>query len=310
MTKQTLLPGVVLESESLRVRITDNSPRLSHLTDLVDDGYNGVAALIHKEQGKNIFSFAGMNYECASTEPPAGERRELWNAPRVAPMGIERVGERSVRLTQSAAEASGLNAEILFELGDSHLDQTITVWPDHDIARSKTFWASYMNQVQNTSLFLRGRPESDAGPRWLEATSAGHSGDGAVRYRAFDPAGKTWCDHLTDNPLLRQARIQTAESVAATEKAGFKKVALEDFEGFFYGLVDDYVALYIFREGDFSMWMSASGGAAVRNPAWDYQTISGSQKAGERRAFHVRLVYKRFAGVDDVLREVDGFRVG
>ncbi len=57
----------------------------------------------------------------------------------------------------------------------------------------------------------------------------------------------------------------------------------------------------------FRPWISGSGAEVVRRPAWDYAIDSGPQKTGERRRFLVRLVYKPFAGLDDVLREVERF---
>jgi len=46
----------------------------------------------------------------------------------------------------------------------------------------------------------------------------------------------------------------------------------------------------------------------VRRPAWDFGIWSGPQEAGERRTHYVRLVYKPFAGIDDVLEEVQRFQ--
>ncbi len=298
----------MLERDPLRARITGNEPRLYHLNDNIKPGYNGIASLIDERQGKNVFNPAGMNYECSSTTPPAGERRDLWNAPRVAPMKIEQIDEHSVRLTQSASETSGLNAEIVFALGDSYVDQTIATWPDHDVESSRTFWASYMNQVQCTSLFMRARRSNDDSAGWLEATNPIHGG--GVYYRPFDPTGKAWHEHLADNPVLRQDRGTSDVAIAAARGAGFAPYEIEDFGGFFYGLVDDYVLIYIFREDTYSVWCSASGGSAVRSPAWDYAIDSGPQSAGERLEFHARLVYKPFAGAEDVMSEVERFRAG
>ena len=94
----------------------------------------------------------------------------------------------------------------------------------------------------------------------------------------------------------------------AAEAVGFRVGDVRAFGGFFYGLVDDFLLLYIFREPDFRMWMSASGSIALRNPAWDYATRGGPQRAGERRTYHTRVVYKPFAGAADVMQEVATFR--
>ena len=303
------LPGYVLENEFLHLRVVDNSERYFHNNDAFSTGMNGLAVLIHKDQRKNIYSFAGLNLECTRTDPPAGKYQDLWNAPRVAPMRIRRISDSSVMLGQSAEDASGLNFEVVFTLHGQYVDQVITCWPDHDIGSSSSFWASYMNQVQYTSLFLRAPPQEDQGEQWFEITSAGHSAeDGLGVYaRGYDPFGLEWHEHLADNPLLRQEITETPASRQATLDAGFKPYPQMAMDHFYYGLIDEYLYLMIFREPEFSFWISASGSETLRQPAWDYQIISGPQKAGEKRSYHVRLVYKPFAGIEDILAEVARF---
>jgi hypothetical protein len=306
------LAGFYLSCGPLTVRVTDNSTR--HVTpgDYVAPGYNGLASLIHEDQARNVFAPVGLNYECGSSRPETGEQSGVWNAPRVAPMAIEYVDERTVRLTQKGADAAGVNAEIVFRLDATHVDQTITLWPDGDVEGLSTFWASYMNLVQNTSLYLRGTLEGAQEARWLEMTSAGHGGkEKDVFFRPVEPQGREWHEFLTDNPVRRQAVRQTPESVAATEAAGFTAGRLASFDGFFFGFVDDYVLVWVFRTppgGTVFPWISASGGEAVRRPAWDFGLNTGPLKAGERRTSRVRLVYKRYTGLEDVLAEVRAFR--
>ncbi len=306
------LPGVLLVSEHLRVRIVDNTTRINAVDYSPLPGYNGIASLVSTGQERNIFAPAGLDYECSSTVPRMGKRSDLWNAPRVAPITITLVDSRTVRLAQKGSEAAGLNADITFRLGDRSIDQTITTWPDSDIQSSNTFWASYLLFVQNTSLYLRGELNDDAQPRWLEMTSAGHNSNGNGTYfRPCDPAGKTWDEFLTDNPVRRQAIIESPESRAATERAGFRLGTLKSFDNFFFGFVDDHVALWIFRQpanGYFSPWVSASGAQALRRPAADFALNSGPQKAGEKRTFSIRFVYKPYAGLDDLLKEVERFQ--
>jgi hypothetical protein len=306
------LPGIEIVSGQLKVRFVDNATRHIHLNDSYQDGMNGIASLIHSSQGKNIFATSGMNLECTHTDPPAGALKELWNAPRVGAMKMEQVDPFTVKYSQNSAEVSGLNMEIVFRVGESHIDQTITTWPDQDIESSSSFWASYMNQVQYTSLFIRNPEETGKGKEWLEIASAGHSASDGVGIfaRPYDPCGMTWENHLKDNPLLRQAIIESPESRQATLDAGFTTYPSKKMDHFYYGLVDNFVYLMIFREPDFIFWTSASGGAAVRSPAWDYEFISGPQMANERRSYHVRLVYKPFVSMEDILNEVESFLKG
>ncbi|MDD2762851.1 MAG: hypothetical protein PHE83_02620 [Opitutaceae bacterium] len=306
------LAGIMLANGHLRVRVVDNSSRLNPVGDGCLPGYNGLASLVYAGQERNIFAPGGLNYEVCGTVPKMGRRADLWNAPRMAPMTIEQLDAHTVRLTQKGADAAGLNIEIVFHLGETHVDQTITTWPDADIEFSHTFWASYLHLVQNTSLYLRAALKDEPQTRWLEMTSAGHNGSGSGTYfRPVDPAGKAWHEFLTDNPVCRQAVFETPASRAATEQAGFKLGQLTSFDNFLFGFVDDYLALWIFRQpesGRFNPWISASGAQTLRRPAWDYGIESGPQKAGERRTFYVRFVYKPYAGLDDVLQEVERFQ--
>jgi hypothetical protein len=312
MAGDDTLSGVILECGPLRARVTDNSARHCGPDDGVHAGYNGLASLIHEGQRRNVFAPVGLNYECSSTSPEYGAQKDAWNAPRVAPMVLDRPDERTARLMQFAEDSAGLNAEVVFRLSDTQVDQSITVWPDRDVESSSTFWASYMNLVQNTSLFVRGVLEGEGEKRWLEMTSAGHSGgEKDVFFRPIDPAGKEWHEFLIDNPVRRQAIFQTPETVAATETAGFVAGRLASFDLFMFGFVDDYVLLWIFREpegGSVHTWISASGGGAVRRPAWDFGLTTGPLAAGQEITFDVRLVHKPYAGIDDVLAEVAEFR--
>jgi len=292
--------------------LVDNSSRFMHINDHYTSGMNGVAAFIHTDQKKNIFSTVGMNLEGTHTYPPAGKTHNLPQAARHANMTIEQIDSLAVRMTQKASDAAGLNFDILFELGNSHLDQTITIWPDHDVDSSSCFWASYMNQVQNTSLFMRTPIDKAGKQEWLELASAGHSASDGIGVfgRKFNPYGLTWSDHLIDNPLLRQAIKESPQTRKATNDAGFKPYPSKKIDHFYYGFIDEYVYLMIFREPEFIMWMSASGSMAVRSPAWDYEIKAGPQKAGEKRTYHVRLVYYPFKGIEDVLKKVKKFRTG
>ena len=304
------LSGIVIEKPPLTVRFVDNSERYFHISDSYASGMNGIASLIHADQRKNIFSTVGMNLECTRTHPKYGKLKDEGLAPRIGDMKMEQIDSVTVKYTQIGKDVSGLNMEMLFKVGDSYIDETISTWPDHDIEYSSSFFASYMNQVQNTSIFLRTPGKDEDKKQWLEIASAGHGADDGIGVfgRPYNPFGMKWHEHLKDNPLLRQARIETPETKLATFDAGFSKYPSKKMDYFYYGLVDDYLYLMIFQESDFIFWISASGNGTVRQPAWDYEFKTGPQKANERRNFHVRLVYKPFVSIEDVLDEVSRFQ--
>jgi hypothetical protein len=302
--------GIVLDNGRLRARVVDNAPRLVHFRDSVDPGLHGLGCLLHRDQNKNVFSACGLNYQVSNPRPAGGKGIA---SPRQAPILAERTGELSARLTHRGAEGNGLDTTLDYELRGEAVDQTITFAPSYDIEGFDAFFASYMSQPQDTSIYLRGRLQGDAALRWYEVASAGHvgpHGGDRIYYRTFDPTGKDWHQHRSDQPLRRQKRIADEESVAATLAAGFRMNEPNKcpFGGFYYAFIDDYVFLMIFREPEFYFWLSCSGGGTTRNPAWDYGIRCGAMRAGEKRSFHARLVFKRFAGVEDVLREVAEFR--
>jgi hypothetical protein len=301
------IQGFVIQNHSLKVRIVDNSKRYYSMFDNFMEGMNGVAVLINSDQRKNIFSTTGMNLESTHTDPPFGKFKDVWNAPRVAPMHIDQIDSLTVKLTQSAAEASGLNFEIAYSLGKYYIDQSITFWPDIDLKSSTAFFASYMNLVQNTSLYLRRPQNSEKPGEWLEVVSAGHGGGGEIYARALDPLGLKWYEFNMDNPLLRQAIQQTPETKAATLKSGYSLYNDRIPDHFWFGFVDEYILIMIFKEPVFNMWISASGSMAVRCPAWDYSFSSGPQKAYEKRTYHVRAVYKKYESINDILTEVNDY---
>ena len=301
------LPGIKLTNEKLRVRVVDNAPRYVPVTDIISGGRNGLALVFDRKQHKNIFSDGGLQYVAASARPAGG----AGVSPGNAPMRLEAGEGGSAVLSQRGSDATGLDTRIVFTLGPRHVDQTVTFSSPRDIGGFDTFWSSSMNQVQCTSLFLQGVLQGGGPPQWLEVTSAGMGGGGLVYYRPFDPIGKSWAEHVVDNPVLRQKAGADAVSIAATRAAGF--VTNEPnkcpFTGFYYGLVDEFVYLMIFREPGFYFWTGCSG-ATVRNPSWDYGICGGALQAGEERSFHLRLVYKPFAGIQDILAEVQAFRGG
>ncbi|MHC4295135.1 MAG: hypothetical protein ACYSTL_06075, partial [Planctomycetota bacterium] len=218
--------GIILSRGNLQIRVTNNTSRFSSLVDGYRSGYNGLASVIDARQKRNIFEPAGMNLECARVYPKSGPLKDSWNAPRLGPMSIQRIGHFAAKLTQKGTDAAGLNVEIKFKLNrNSTIDQTITTWPDHDVNSTLMLFASYMNLVQNTSLFLRGVREARGGLEWLEMVTPGHPSSASGwtfyefdnYYRPFDPAGKKWHEYLTDNPLLRQGVWDSSASIAATK---------------------------------------------------------------------------------------------
>ena len=79
---------------------------------------------------------------------------------------------------------------------------------------------------------------------------------------------------------------------------------------FFYGRVHDMVLIFIFRPNPWLRFAhSPTGGTRTAagddsNPAWDFQLVMPETEALKGMALDLRVVYKQWAGRDDVLREV------
>ncbi len=306
--------GVILQSAHLRARVVDNRTRPKILDDLTVQA-SGLASLVHASARKNLFSACGLNLQGCKPTPESGPCAGKPVGARDVPVQVTRTGSHSARVVMRGNDHKGLGVTLDYQLGDQHIDQTITASPDHDLTGFDLFFASYMNGPSNTSIFLQGQLQGDPQPRWYEVASAGHGGpDGGDRnyYRPFDPAGKSWDQHLVDNPLLRQRVTADEATIQATRAAGFRTNTPNKcaFTGFYYALFDDHLFLMIFREPQFYFWVSCSGGQALRNPAWDYGIREQALSRGQQRSYHCRLVVKPFAGVADVLQEVAAFRAG
>ena len=64
----------------------------------------------------------------------------------------------------------------------------------------------------------------------------------------MDPFGLEWYEFHKDNPLLRQAIQHSPETKKATMDAGFSIYTEKNPDHFWFGFVDDYVLIMIFKE--------------------------------------------------------------
>ena len=63
------------------------------------------------------------------------------------------------------------------------------------------------------------------------------------------------------------------------------------------------VLAYMFRSDRGIRFSQSPTGGGELNPAWDFQFIVPDFEVGREYSFQVRLLYKEFAGADDVLEE-------
>ncbi len=149
-------------------------------------------------------------------------------------------------------------------------------------------WASYMQMVRGRTLHFPGVRDGVAG--WVFFGKEGESGT---------VAGQGQLPLQWDNDAGAM-NLNTAEGVCFTEPV-------------YYGLLDgdqnmdtsdDAMAfIMMFDQPESTRFAVWNWGEGPRGSAWDWQFVVRSPEVGRTYRHHARLVFKRFAGGDDVLAE-------
>ena len=163
-------------------------------------------------------------------------------------------------------------------------------------------WASYMRRTVDRRIYFLGRDNRDEG--WLafgENTSDGFE------------TGTVACHGVAHLPYEHGS--QTLNIIEHPSK----KFMLP----FYYGLVhgsgcvdnpdDTMVYIMMFDQKEsirFAMWnfiKNAGGMPDTHSPAWDWQYVIKQPKINQAYGYRARVVYKPFAGRDDVLAEYENW---
>lgn len=254
-------------------------------------GYNGLAALMHARDGRNLFvpAYAGLNLEHIhdGTLTVAAERFE----PRKAPMQLRVIDAHTVELHQPPTPTFRLESCGRFQLlADGALEYTFECVPRADTFRQGyigVFWASYMNAPADKAIHFRGREVAarDGASAWLRTLSPQHGIESS-----HPPAAET-----------RALPFATGFPIAlAPSRSRYVHT-----EPWYFGLVDGMAFAQLFRAAD-RIWFTQSptGGGGV-NPAWDFQWFATDVKVGEPRGFAMRVVvtpYESHAQVERITR--------
>lgn len=259
------------------------------------EGYNGIFSLTTPDSNESAFvpAYAGLNLEHYFDARHARGDRKILFEPRVAPIQFRRISATKAELHQPETPVFGVESRTVFELKEPfYIDVTF----DAKLHRGGfeggflgVFWASYINGPHDKSLYFLNANSTVAAPQWVQFATQVHGRDSTVR-----PAG----DQL-ELPMGEDPRSL------------FRNFSpLRYGEPFFYGHIRDMVLIYLFRPSPFLRFAhSPSGGSRTAqgddtNPAWDFQLVMPEAKAIEGIHLEMRIVYKPWAGRDDVLREV------
>jgi hypothetical protein len=258
-------------------------------------GYNGIFRLTAPGGTPSAFvpAFSGLNLEHYFDGRLTRGNPQVTFEPRVSPMLFRRLGPTTAELFQAATPVYGVESRTVFELREPYyLDVTYRAKPRAGGFHGGflgVFWASYINGPHDKSIYFLDGSSTLAAPRWVQFTSQVHGRDATVR--AADD---------------RQEFVMEPDPRSLPRNFS----PLRYGAPFFYGRFHDQVLIYIFRPSPFLRFAhSPSGGSRNAagddtNPAWDFQLVVPEAEALQGLQLELRLVYKPWAGRDDVLREV------
>lgn len=256
--------------------------------------YNGLFSLGAPGKGASPFVplYAGLNLEHYFDARPRPDDGLVFFEPRNAPMTFRKVDDRTAELYQPETPVYGVESRMRFTFSEPYyVDAQFTCTP-HKALRGGflgCFFASYINAPEDKSIYFLAAGSSLDSPKWNQFCTQQHDRDSTVMWERdelpveFERGGTTLYNCISP---LRYA------------------------EPFFYGRWRDMVLIYIFERGaPIRFAHSPSGGGSTpdgtdTNPAWDFQFFAPDAKPGREYGFKMRLVYKPWAGRDDVLSEV------
>lgn len=285
----------VLKSSELEVVIANNKSRddggVQHRA-----GYNGIIALTTKQQPESPFvpAYAGMNLEHYFDGSPRADSH-IFFEPRYSEMKLTRVDEKTVELYQPMTPYFKVESWTRFEVQEPHaIDFTFRCIPhrsDYVGEFLGVFWASYINGPLNKSMYFIDAQSSLDQPFWRQLCTQLHNRDSTIL-------------HTSDSTELT---FEGGDTLFANESP------LRYSAPFFYGRFRDMVLVYIFQPSPgLRFTHSPSGGGATpqgddTNPAWDFQLIMPSPKAGQEYRLEGRLVYRPWTNREDILAEVSKY---
>lgn len=256
-------------------------------------GYSGVASLKHTKHAENLFvpGIAGLNFEHIHDGTAEGLVEKF--EPRKFPMELRRIDEHTVELYQPPTgnwklESCGRYAL----LPDGVIEYTFECIPravEYRYDYIGLFWASYIHQPDDKSIWFRGRPAgSDDPERWINGVTPSHGVDSTHR-----PANMQKLPRVDDDFPLTLVNHPSK---------------YEYTQPWYYGVSHGMAFIQMFRDSD-RIWMAQSpSGGGNGNPAWDFQWFIPSPKVGETYGFVMRAAYLPYENREQVEQQTRKLR--
>lgn len=299
----------LLETDTFLTFIADNDGYGIHRP-----GYNGVASLIPKATGNNIFvpTYAGLNYETINlTGMPSyldatGEKFE----PRREPMHVASASDQTVVLEQPETSHAHVESRITFTVDQPcTLHQRIEITPhrrftgEDEPSRFTSLYASYIHTPRDRHIYLRpGGLEGEPDEGWYGLTKADHAAS------ETDVAPLPRSVHGPEGHL---AAMQGQDTVTLPDAPDLDAALKQDLS-FYYGLLDGgLVFLMMFRRPEtFRLAYSPCGGGQqpAWSPAWDYVLHADDVQVGSTYTWELALAVKPFLTRADILDDVRRFQ--
>lgn len=273
------MPAVELQNSAFACRIGDNSAEGEHRA-----GYNGVWSLVPRGQAESLFvpGIAGLNLEHYFDGWHNGSR-DIFFEPRMAPMSLERLGAKSVRLHQPPTPFWGVESWTTFTVAEPNLLQMDYRGLPHRAVFNNgvmgVFWASYIQRPEADSIHFRER----AG--WTAFRSAQHGERSSVRGRG----------DLVSLLVSPGNEGKLYSSLATVEWAGRPA---------YYGRWRDRWIAFAFRSRELVRFAMSPSGGGAGNPAWDFQLLSPDYRPGGEVRLTVRCLVDRWPGVETAQAEL------
>ncbi len=265
-----------MERDGVQAVIVDNRAVDNEILPDHRAGYSGVARLIHKEQGENLFvpHYAGLNFEHIH-DGTTRERPVLYE-PRNAPCELRVVSDLVAELYWPPTPTFALECCLRYQLLERGvLELTIECIPHEERFKHGyigLFFASYINQPESLDIHFQGvTNDQDQDTAWIRGITPKHGE--LPTHLAIDDQRTLPSD--ADFPL----------------SLVFNRSNHRYSEPWYYGISHGMAWLQVFRSSDGVRLTQSPSGGGGGNPAWDFQYFVDNYEPGKLYQFVMRGVY-------------------